>query len=87
MLLLPLRYGLSQLSELLSKMLASERGSSDDMPVGSVPPISTPIRTALWKTEFECPICFEEMKPPMRIWQCMDGHAICAGCRSKTVNT
>merc|ERR1712107_94234 len=38
---------------------------------------------AMWKTEFECPICFEEMKPPMRIWQCVDGHAICAGCREK----
>ena len=24
---------------------------------------------------------FKEMKPPMRIWQCVDGHAICAGCR------
>ena len=23
----------------------------------------------------------KEMKPPMRIWQCVDGHAICAGCR------
>jgi len=66
-------YGLTQLLELLGKMLTSDRSSTEDASACA----------AIWKTEFECPICFEEMKPPMRIWQCVDGHAICAGCRDK----
>ena len=24
-------------------------------------------------SDLECPICLEEMKPPMRIWQCLSG--------------
>ena len=32
-------------------------------------------------TELECPICLEEMRPPMRIWQCVSGHAVCDICR------
>jgi len=28
----------------------------------------------------ECPICFEDMKPPMRIVQCKSGHLICLQC-------
>ena len=23
------------------------------------------------------------MRPPMRIWQCVDGHPVCEGCRDK----
>jgi len=33
--------------------------------------------------ELECPVCLEEMRPPRRIWQCSDGHPVCATCRSK----
>ena len=29
----------------------------------------------------ECPICFNEMKPPIRIVQCTSGHLICRQCR------
>ncbi|XP_023345234.1 uncharacterized protein LOC111714374 isoform X2 [Eurytemora carolleeae] len=32
-------------------------------------------------SEFECPVCMEEMKPPVKIWQCVDGHPICDICR------
>jgi len=31
----------------------------------------------------ECPVCFEEMKPPVRIIQCKSGHLICKDCQSK----
>ena len=27
--------------------------------------------------EFECPICFEEMCPPTKIFQCGQGHVVC----------
>lgn len=30
---------------------------------------------------FECPICFEDMLPP--IYQCSRGHLICSSCRTK----
>eukprot|EP00092_Neocalanus_flemingeri_P002181 GFUD01002321.1.p1 GENE.GFUD01002321.1~~GFUD01002321.1.p1 ORF type:complete len:259 (-),score=63.64 GFUD01002321.1:341-1117(-) len=31
----------------------------------------------------ECPICFEEMKPPTRIIQCRSGHLICQKCKER----
>jgi hypothetical protein len=31
----------------------------------------------------ECPVCFEEMKPPTRIAQCMAGHLICLQCKER----
>jgi len=31
----------------------------------------------------ECPICFNEMKPPTRIAQCSTGHLICHECRDR----
>eukprot|EP00092_Neocalanus_flemingeri_P027979 GFUD01030376.1.p1 GENE.GFUD01030376.1~~GFUD01030376.1.p1 ORF type:complete len:248 (+),score=63.89 GFUD01030376.1:55-798(+) len=31
----------------------------------------------------ECPICFEEMKPPVRIVQCRSGHLLCQQCRDR----
>ena len=61
------------MNELLKKMLLSEKSgeneSSSEMDMDA----------SFWKTELECPICFEEMKPPMRIWQCVDGHPVCEG--------
>merc|ERR1711936_156732 len=35
------------------------------------------------KSELECPVCMEEMRPPKRIWQCSDGHPLCENCRKK----
>ena len=31
----------------------------------------------------ECPICYEPMVPPLRIYQCGDGHLICGACRPR----
>ena len=31
----------------------------------------------------ECPICFEELKPPMHIIQCLKGHKLCEPCSQK----
>jgi len=30
-----------------------------------------------------CPVCWEAMKPPRRIFQCQNGHLICEVCRSQ----
>jgi len=30
----------------------------------------------------ECPVCFEEMAPPTRIFQCRNGHLICETCKT-----
>jgi len=35
------------------------------------------------RSELECPVCMESMKPPKRIWQCSDGHAVCEPCKKK----
>jgi len=37
------------------------------------------------RNEFECPICFEEMKPPTEIWQCDGGHALCGNCKKQSL--
>ena len=31
----------------------------------------------------ECPVCFEELGPPLRIAQCLRGHKICEPCSEK----
>jgi len=31
----------------------------------------------------ECPVCFEELRPPLRIVQCLKGHKICEPCSEK----
>jgi hypothetical protein len=42
----------------------------------SAPPVPTP--------DFpECPVCFEEMKPPLEIFNCRNGHLICSVCRPR----
>merc|ERR1711892_797891 len=30
-----------------------------------------------------CPVCFENMKPPLRIFNCGNGHLICSVCKPK----
>jgi len=30
-----------------------------------------------------CPVCWEEMKPPKRIFQCTNGHLVCERCHSQ----
>jgi len=34
--------------------------------------------------KLECPVCYEELKPPMRLKQCAQGHIICDECHMKT---
>jgi len=41
------------------------------------------IRISNSVSELECPVCLEEMKPPIKIWQCMDGHPVCDTCRRR----
>merc|ERR1712212_135101 len=31
--------------------------------------------------EIECPVCLTEMLPPIRVWQCSNGHALCQRCK------
>ena len=34
----------------------------------------------VWKKEYSCPICFEDMKPPLQIYACAQDHFICSVC-------
>lgn len=38
------------------------------------------------REEFDCPVCWEPMAPPMRIWQCPANHLICNSCKTKMHN-
>ena len=40
--------------------------------------------TILPKELFECPICYKDMKLPVRIFQCKMGHSICGDCKDKS---
>lgn len=31
--------------------------------------------------DFECPVCYDEMAPPTRIFQCSNGHLLCEACK------
>jgi len=31
----------------------------------------------------ECPYCFEEFRPPLKIYNCRNGHLVCSDCRPK----
>jgi len=31
----------------------------------------------------ECPVCLEEMRPPVQIFNCLNGHVICGKCRRR----
>ena len=31
----------------------------------------------------ECPICMEDMRPPLQIFSCNNGHLICSVCRPR----
>ena len=35
--------------------------------------------------EFECPVCFNPMLPPVQIFQCSLGHALCSTCQSQGI--
>jgi len=38
------------------------------------------------KDQLECPVCLELMYPPIKIFQCAQGHALCGRCRPKCRN-
>ena len=38
------------------------------------------------KSQLECPICLEMMKPPTKIWMCPQTHLVCDACREGMVN-
>ena len=31
----------------------------------------------------ECPVCLEDMKPPLKVFTCRNGHLVCSTCRPK----
>ena len=35
------------------------------------------------RRHLECPVCFEMMNPPTRIWQCPQSHLVCETCRDQ----
>eukprot|EP00092_Neocalanus_flemingeri_P041239 GFUD01044899.1.p1 GENE.GFUD01044899.1~~GFUD01044899.1.p1 ORF type:complete len:283 (+),score=89.35 GFUD01044899.1:55-903(+) len=49
-------------------------------PSGNDRPRIAPINIG---NELECPVCFTEMKPPVHIWQCAQGHPVCQPCKSR----
>jgi len=40
-------------------------------------------RNSILEKDFECPVCYEVMSPPSRIFQCSNGHLICEQCKQR----
>jgi len=49
-------------------------------PFGTDRPRMAPIDIG---NELECPVCLTEMKPPVHIWQCAQGHPVCQPCKAR----
>jgi len=32
--------------------------------------------------DFECSVCMEDMRPPIKIFQCRNGHVMCETCKN-----
>jgi len=37
------------------------------------------------RSSIECPVCYDEVEPPMRLKQCGQGHIICDDCHNKRI--
>ena len=57
----------------MCKQLEEEEEEEKEEGIGRNPPPPAP----------DCPICYEPMVPPTRIFQCGAGHLVCGGCRPK----
>ena len=60
----------------MCKQLEEEEGEEKEEGIGPNPPPPPPPAP-------DCPICYEPMVPPTRIFQCGAGHLVCGGCRPK----
>ena len=45
--------------------------------------LSVRVNAAPARRQFECPMCTEEARPPMRLKQCGEGHIICDTCYAR----
>jgi len=55
------------------------RGNQGPAPGAAAAPPSTPPTSLIP----ECPACYEEMRPPLQIYTCGNGHLICSTCKPK----
>ena len=42
------------------------------------------LQAASLKKDFDCPVCYEMMAPPRRIFQCPNGHLLCELCMARS---
>ena len=54
--------------------LAKQTQGKKSKVAGSTPDLSC------FEKDFECSVCLEEMKPPVKIFQCRNGHVMCEAC-------
>lgn len=43
--------------------------------------MSTP-ELAMFDKDFECSVCLDDMRPPLKIFQCRNGHVLCETCKN-----
>ena len=52
-----------------------------DRQYGAAGTSSSSQHSNIFEKDFECPVCYEIMSPPSRIFQCNNGHLICEACK------
>ena len=43
---------------------------------------SSNLDITLFDKDFECSVCLDDMKPPVKIFQCRNGHVMCESCKN-----
>ena len=36
----------------------------------------------IFDKDFECSVCLDDMRPPIKIFQCRNGHVMCESCKN-----
>ena len=61
--------------------LAKKQLDLFDRQYGAAGSSSSAQHSSIFEKDFECPVCYEIMSPPSRIFQCNNGHLICEACK------
>ena len=62
----------------MSQVGAGVCGAGQPAGAGGTGGIDKPI----FDKDFECSVCLDDMRPPIKIFQCRNGHVMCESCKN-----
>ena len=64
-------------TSLLHQAVSTSAGSAGNSPLAN-----SRTDLSMFDKDFECSVCLEEMRPPVKIFQCRNGHVMCESCKN-----